>query len=164
MATNDRATETMISVVALRALCDAKPGEIEALVRGRLLTARVGKVSLVAGVRAYLDQIRASTKSASLSAAQDASRAARADAAELALAVDGRRLVRVADADDAMVRLCGSVMSRTYTIPARVTRDVRDRRLIEVAVREVQGDIARVVAAHGDPDPASRSRARKVKP
>lgn len=112
MVTNDRATGIMISVAGLRALCDAKPGEIEALVRGRLLTARAGKVSLVAGVRAYLDQIRATTKSASLAAAQDASRAARAEAAELALAVDGHRLVRLADADDAMARLCGTIMSR----------------------------------------------------
>ncbi|MGO4909529.1 hypothetical protein ACEN2J_14485 [Pseudorhodobacter sp. W20_MBD10_FR17] len=162
--TNDaRPSETMISVAALRALCGAKPGEIEALIRSRTLIARASKVSLVAGVRAYLDAIRATAKSASLAAAQDAARSARADAAELALAVDARRLVSVEDAEHAISLLCGAVMSRTFTIPARATRDVRERRIIEDAIRETQGEIARAVPQidlSEKPTPAKR-RARK---
>ncbi len=159
MTNEGRPAETLISVAALRKICGAKPGEIEALIRSRALIARAGKVSLVAGVRAYLDAIRATAKSASLSAAQDAARGARADAAELALSIDARRLVQKAEAEDAVAHLCGAVMSRTFTIPARATRDVRERRVIEDAIRVAQQEIA-IAATEIDlsekPAPAKR--------
>ena len=162
MTTETRPAETTVSVAALRRLCGAKPGEIEALIRARLLPVRAGNVSLVAGVRAYLDGIRATAKSASLAAAQDAARSARADAAELALAVDARRLVRVEDADYAVAHLCGAITSRTFTIPARATRDVRERRVIEDAIRVVQAEIACAVAGIGeDEKPAATKRGTK---
>lgn len=159
MTTETRPAETMVSVAVLRRLCGAAPGEIEALIRSRALIARAGKVSLVAGVRAFLDAIRATAKSASLSAAQDAARGARADAAELALAVDARRLVQKAEAEDALAHLCGAIMSRTFTISARATRDVRERRVIEDAIRVAQQEIA-IAATEIDlsekPAPAKR--------
>lgn len=158
----DRSAETTVSVAGLRAICGAKPNEIEGLIRARQITARDGKVSLVAGVRAYLDNIRAATKSASLAAAQDASRAARADAAELALAVDARSMIPVDDAHDALARLAGEVMSSMGVIPARVTRDVRDRRQVETAIRNIQNEIAQAVQAGGI-EPA-RPAKRKAKP
>lgn len=157
----DRPQETLVSVAGLRAICGAKPNEIEQLIRARQITARDGKVSLVAGVRAYLDAIRAATKSASLASAQDASRAARADAAELALAVDARSMIPVDEVDGVIADLCGAIMARTFTIPARVTRDVRDRRKIEDTVRRMQQKVANDVAALAD-DPEPKKR--KAKP
>ena len=161
MQNEKRPTETTITVAGLRQLCGAAQGEIEALVRARLLTARAGKVPLVAGIRAYLDGIRAATKSASLVAAQDAAKVARADAAELALAVDDRRLVKQVEAEEAVAAICGAIMSRTFTISARVTRDVRERRKIEDALRGLQADIAKAVAGIDDPAEAAKPTARR---
>lgn len=158
----NREKETMVTIAGLRRICGAQPGEIEALIRSRVLVERNGQIGLVAGIRAFLDNIRAATKSASLAAAQDASRAARADAAELALAVDARSMIPVDDAHDALARLAGEVMSSMGVIPARVTRDVRDRRQVETAIRDIQNEIAQAVQAGGI-EPA-RPAKRKAKP
>lgn len=158
----ERPAETLVTTAALRALTGAAPGEIEALVKSKLIAVSGGKTSLVPAIRAYLDQIRSTARSASLAAAQDAARSARADAAELALAIDARRLVRDADAQDAIAHVCGTVMRTTYTIAARATRDIRERRAIEAAVNDMQLAIARDVRNVEAPVPAVKpSRRRK---
>lgn len=145
MTNSARPAETLIPVAMLRQLTGAAPGEIEALVRSRHIIARSGKIALVSGVRAYLDSIRAATKSASLAAAQDASRSARTEAAELALAVDARRLVRRVEADDATAAICGAVAREIVAIPARSTRIIPDRRIIEASLFDAQNEIAQAV-------------------
>jgi hypothetical protein len=69
-------------------------------------------------------------------------RDARAEASELALAVARRDVIPYAEAETATDFLCGVIADQIGGLPARVTRDMRERRAIEDALRRAQGAIA----------------------
>ena len=161
MAT-EKQYEIRIPIASLRRVCGAEAGEIEALVRSRQIPALEGQVSLVSGVRAYLDHVRGEARDASLTVARDAAQEARAEAVELDLDMDERRLLPDIAAENALAELCGAITSAYQSIAARATRDMVQRREIEGALYDAQGVLAQAVGQQAEP-PASNGR-RKAAP
>lgn len=147
---NDRPNSMMVPIATLRRVCGADAGEIEGLIRSRQITAKAGKVSLVSGVRAYLDAVRSEAKNSSLAAARQEAQEARAEAVELDLDLDENRLVDDDAAQVAVADLCGHILKEFHSIPARVTRDLHQRRAIEAALHEAQTELAATFTGAGD--------------
>lgn len=135
---SDRPAEQTVTIAALRALTAAGPGEIEGMIRARVLTVRDGRVGLVVGVRAYLDAVRAKARAASLTAAAEASRLARAEADEVLVAAADRTLIPQADATEAIGMLAGAINVAFSAIPTQATRIVPERRRLDEALRRAQ--------------------------
>lgn len=151
-------TEVRVPVTTLRRVCADDDGVIQRLIQGRQISVQDGKVSLVAGARAYLDAIRSEARSASLTAARDGAREARAEAAELALLIDERAMVDDADASAALAAVCGTVTSEIAIIAARTSRDMAVRRVVEDVLHTTQQEIAQAVEAlDGDLGPVGKS-------
>ena len=131
-----------VPIATLRRVCGAEAGEIEGLVRSRQIAVKAGKTPLVAGVRAYLDAIRAEARNSSLAAARQEAQSARAEAMELDLDMDEGRLVDDDAAQVAVADLCGAILREFHSAPARVTRDLHQRRTIESALHEAQNELA----------------------
>ncbi len=102
---------------------------------------------MVEAVQAYLTHLRESARAASASAAMARARDARVEASELALAVSRRDLIPDGEAEAAADYVCGVIVDRIGGLPARITRDRHDRRLIEDALRKAQDGIAADLAA-----------------
>lgn len=137
-----------ITLTGLRKITGAEPGEIEALIAAGTLPALDGdKLPMVEAIHAFLAHLRETARNASASAAQARARDARAEASELALAISRRDLIPDAEAEVACDFLCGVISDRIGGLPARVTRDLRDRRLIEEVLRAAQDGIAQDLAA-----------------
>lgn len=118
-------------------LCGAERSEIDALVRQRRIAVSAdGTVSLVQGVRAFLESIRDTARAASLTDAADAARAARADAVELALAVDQRMLAPEAVAHEAVLGITGAINAAAAAIAAASTRNLIEMQAIRAEVHE----------------------------
>ena len=147
---NDQPNTMMVPIATLRRVCGAEAGEIEGLVRSRQITAKGGKVPLVTGVRAYLDAVRAEARNSSLAAARQEAQSARAEAMELDLDMDENRLVDDDAAQVAVADLCGHILKEFHSIPARVTRDLHQRRTIESALHEAQTALAKGFTEAGD--------------
>lgn len=56
--------------------------------------------------------------------------------------LDERGLVPDEDADDALAAITGMVVSEIHTIPARTTRDMAQRVVIEAAMHQMQSEVA----------------------
>jgi len=137
-----------ITLAGLRRLTEAAPGELEGLIASGTLPALDGdRLPMISAVQSYLANLREASRNASASAAQARARDARAEASELALAVARRDLIQDSEAETATDFLCGVISEAIGGLPARVTRDLRDRRLIEEALREAQDRIAQDLAA-----------------
>lgn len=108
-----------------------------------------GRVPLAEAVAAYFDTVRADMRAATLTAAVERARAARAESAELKLAESRRELVPAEDAEAAIDALCGAVLSGLTGLPARVTRDIPTRRRIEALAHAAQTALARDLAQGG---------------
>lgn len=153
--------DMQVSIATLRRVCGAEAGEIEALIRSRQVAVKAGKTPLVAGVRAYLDAIRAEARNSSLAAARQEAQEARAEAVELDLDMDEGRLVEDDTAQVAVSDLCGAILREFHSIPARVTRDLHQRRAIEAALHEAQAALAATFTGAGDKP--KRKRVQKNK-
>jgi hypothetical protein len=132
-----------VPVATLRRVCGDDDGVIQRLIQSRQIAAKSGKVPLVAGVRAYLDHIRSEARNSSLTAARQEAQEARAEAVELDLDMDEGRLVDDDAAQVAVAELCGAILKEFHSIPARVTRDLHQRRAIESALHEAQTALAK---------------------
>lgn len=131
-----RPDPTLTSIATFAALVEAKPGEIEALIRaGVIQRAAPGNVALIPAVRAYIEHTRSQARNATLASAQEQAKAARAAAAELSLQIERRELVADEDAQAALDHLAGAINTSAASLPARATRDLRARSLIEGALR-----------------------------
>ncbi|WP_226553574.1 hypothetical protein [Celeribacter naphthalenivorans] len=139
---NDQPAPMMIPVTALKRVCGDDEGVIRRLVQSRQITAKSGKVPLVAGVRAFLDLVRSEARNASLAAARQEAQEARAEAVELDLDLDENRLVDDDAAQIAVANVCGAILREFHSIPARITRDLPSRRTIEAALHEAQTALA----------------------
>ncbi len=143
-----RPDPTLVTVEAVRRLSGALPGEIESPIRsGAIKRAAPGRISLVEGVRALIRHVRAQTRDASLAAAMADARAARAESSELALAIEARQLIADDEAQAALDRLVGAIVTAISALPPRATRDLRARAMIDGVLREVQTQIADDLAA-----------------
>lgn len=145
MTTRPTAT---ITISGLRRLTEAAPGELEGLIAAGTLPAMDGdKLPMVEAIHAYLGHLREASRNASASAAMARARDARAEASELSLAIARRDVIQASEAETACDFLCGVISEAIGGLPARVTRDLRDRRAIEDALREAQDRIAQDLAA-----------------
>lgn len=154
-------TDQFVTPAQLRQLCGAEAGVIEGLIRARSIPVRDGKVGVVAGCRAFLDHVRSTAKAASLSAAAEASRDARAEADEVLVKAADRTLIPHDDLEDAVALLAGAINAAFGVIPARSTRNMPERWAIERALKDVQTVWAAGIAAAWNADPAPRRRGRK---
>lgn len=143
----DRPTEMLVTVDIFRLICGAEPGEVEGLIRSRQITVRDGRVSLVAATRAFLDDIRSTTRDASLTGAQAEARAARAEASELALDIETGKLVPDAVSDECVQAIAGAVLREFSSLPAIATRNVAERRAIANLLYDAQTALAAAIAA-----------------
>ena len=137
-----------ITLAGLRKLTGAADGEIEALIAAGQIDPPDGdKLPMIESVQAYLGHLRDTARTASASAAMARARDARAEASELALAISRRDVIADAEAEMATDFLCGVISDRIGGLPARVTRDLRDRRRIEDALMKAQEAIAQDLAS-----------------
>jgi hypothetical protein len=155
-----RPAEMMVALDMFRTISGAGAGEIVTLIRSRQITVRDGRVSLVAATRAFLDHIRATTRNASLTGAQAEARSARAEASELALAVETGLLVADTVSDEAVTYIAGAVLREFASLPAIATRDVRERRMIESLLYHAQTALAASIA---DAEPVLSDAPTKAK-
>jgi hypothetical protein len=138
-----RPDPTLCSIDTFKALVQAAPGEIEALLKtGAIKHAKPGHVALIAAVRAFIEYTKATARNATLATAQETAKSARAAAAELSLMVERRELVPDEQAQAALDYLAGAIITGITCIPARATRDLRARRQIEDTLRTAQAAIA----------------------
>jgi phage terminase Nu1 subunit (DNA packaging protein) len=112
----------------------SKDGWIPKVERGRY---RV--VDVVQGyIRFLKDEARRTTKTASLSRLQDI----RTRKEELAVAQAERELVPLAEAMTLVDEVAGTVVSRVNAIPARFTRDIEQRALLQREVDDALTEVA----------------------
>ena len=139
----DRPDPTTLPVAAFAAVVALPEAEVRDLIRrGVLPKANRGRLPLIEAVRAVIAHTKADVQNSSLAAAQEQAKGARADASELALAIDRRDLVADHEVEASVDHVAATVVRALASIPARVTRDVPDRRRVEEALRAVQGAIA----------------------
>lgn len=106
-----------------------------------------GRVDLVVVLPAFFNELRASLRAGSATASAERARLARAAAQELRLAEAQRTLIPSDDAETAMDHLVGTVLTSIASMPARLTRDVRQRRVIEARLHALQGKIAHEITS-----------------
>lgn len=102
-----------------------------------------GRVPLVAGIQAYINGLRAELRSGSATASAERARAARANAAELALMERRRELIAAADAEAGTDHLAAAVRLAFTGLAPRVTRDLSARRKVEDMADKALATIAR---------------------
>lgn len=138
-----RPDPTLVSVETFKALVLAAPGEIETLLRaGVIQKAAPGRVALIAATRAFIEHVKSKARNASLAAAQEHAKAARAEASELALQVERREMIPDDDAQACLDHLAAAITSVIACLPSRVTRDLRARAAMDAALRAAQEGIA----------------------
>ena len=147
---NDQPNTMMVPIATLRRVFDDDGGAIQRLVQSRQIAVKAGKTPLVAGVRAFLDHIRAEARNSNLAAARQEAQESRDEAVELVLDMDENRLVDDGAAQVAVADLCGAILREFHSIPARVTRDLHHRRAIEAALHETQAELAATFTEAGD--------------
>ncbi|WP_417264543.1 hypothetical protein [Celeribacter sp.] len=140
---NNQPNTMMVPIATFKRVCGDTEGLVQRLISSRQIVAKNGKVALVSGIRAFLDEIRAEARNSSLAAARQEAQAARAEAVELDLDMDDGRLVDDDAAQIAVANVCGAILREFHSIPARVTRDLRHRRAIETALHEAQTELAK---------------------
>lgn len=135
-----------VKTAELAAIFADSEGRLKRLVAtGTIKELSRGRVGLVEAVRAFLDDLRAEVAENSATRAGEAARSARADAAQLRLAERRREVIPVEDAEAAIDFMAGEVNSSLIVLPARVTRDVRDRRKLDELVFALRARIASAV-------------------
>ncbi|ELT51006.1 hypothetical protein [Brucella intermedia] len=90
-----------------------------------------GKVPFVGVIQGYIRSLREDNKNTSKTAADTRVRDARAEEIQIRIAEKKRELIPIDDAIAAQDFLLGVVVAELSGLPARVTRDVPTRRLIE---------------------------------
>lgn len=143
-----RPDPTLVTVEAFRRLSGALSGEVESLIRsGAVKRNGPGQIGLVEATRALIEYVKAQAKDANLAAAQADAKAARAEAAELSLAIEARQMIADDEAQAALDHLGGAIVTAIAALPTRATRDLRARAAIDGVLLEVQAQIADDLAA-----------------
>lgn len=138
-----RPSTTTIPVSAFAELVETPAATIRDLIRrGALPKASAGRLPLIEAVRGMIQHVRSEARDATLSAAQEGARVARAEAAELSLAVEQRTLVPDEDAQAAVDHVAGAIVTSITGMAARITRDPNHRRRIDAALLAAQTAIA----------------------
>ena len=130
----------MVTGVWVRKLC--KQGYIPAPTKG--------KVPLIAGVQGYIKFLKDEDRRSSKSAADNRVRDARAREIELRTAREERELVPTDETVAFVQVIVGAVVSRLDGLPAQITRNLDERRRIEIIVDGIRQEVADVIAEHGE--------------
>ena len=155
--------EVRIPIASFRRLSGAEPGQVEGLIRARLITVKDGQISLVQATRALIDHVRAEAKNSSLSAARNEAREARALASELELQIDERLLVDGEDADEALRHIALSASREFSIIPARTTREMKDRRTLENLLWLAQHLLSETLKEGAEDTPAKPRKTKRTR-
>ncbi|QQC25749.1 hypothetical protein I6H96_02480 [Brucella anthropi] len=103
-----------------------------------------GKVPFVGVVQGYIKSLREDNKNQNKTSADNRVRDARAEEIQIRIAEKKRELIPTDDATAAQDFLLGVVVAELSGLPARVTRDVPTRRLIE---KEIDASRNRMASA-----------------
>lgn len=117
-------------------------GRLRRLIEAGKITEAAGRVGLVEAVQAFLADLRAELAENTATKSAELAREARADASSLRLAERKRELIPVDEADAAVTHVAGAINSAITQIPARATRDVRDRRKLDELIFALRERIA----------------------
>ncbi len=112
--------------------------------------AQHGHYQLEASVRGYVHFLRENRKTTSKTAAAQRLQEARADEVQLRVAERQRELIPIEDAEAALDHLLGTVRAELAGLPARVTRDLPTRRLIDRGLNDALGRMADAFAASSE--------------
>jgi len=107
-----------------------------------------GKLTIVNVVHGYLDLRDDEVKRITAKAADNEVRRARAREITLRTAKAERELVPRDDAEEFVQLLIGEVVARLQGLPARFTRDVNERSILEQLIRDVRKEVAEIAAKH----------------
>lgn len=134
-----------ITVAAFGRLVGATRAELEALISAGALpkpTGRDRRLPLREAATRYLAHLRAHLATARAGAAASRAQDARAEAAALTLAVERRELLDAHEVEVALASACGAINTAMLVIPARVTRDGRQLRLLDEAIYRLRAELA----------------------
>lgn len=109
-----------------------------------------GRVALVGAVQGYIRFLKDLASKTTKTAADSRVRDARAAEIEMRNAERMRKLIPVEDASAALDYLLGVVNEQLNGLPARITRDLEQRRKIEAEVNAAKETIAKALAASAD--------------
>lgn len=140
----------LVKLAALRAvLSDPEDGILARLIAaGRIEKPDgEGRVDIAVAVPLFFTELRAELRASTASASAERARQARAEAAELTLALARRDVIAQDDAAQAIDSLCGAINEALTSLAPRVTRDIRRRRGIEAAAFATRQAVAREVAS-----------------
>ncbi|ULB08424.1 hypothetical protein ORIO_00515 [Cereibacter azotoformans] len=143
-------TDPTITVAAFARLAGATKAELDDLILSGVLpqpTGRDRRLPLREAAVAYLGHLRADLATARAGASASRAQDARADAAALELAVERRDMVDGVDVDIAVAHACGAIRVAFQCIPTRATRDLSQRRPLEVAFHALLAELAAGLAS-----------------
>ena len=142
--------DAQITVAAFGRLVGATRAELEALISAGAMpkpTGRDRRLPLREAATGYLAHLRGHLATARAGAAASRAQDARADAAALTLAVERRELIDAHEVEVALAFACGAINTALLVIPARVTRDSRQLRLLEDAIYQLRAELAADLAS-----------------
>ncbi|RAZ83303.1 hypothetical protein [Cereibacter johrii] len=134
-----------ITAAAFRRLAGASKAELDGLISSGVLpqpTGRDRRLPLREAAARYLAHLRAELATARAGAAASRAQDARADAAALTLAVERRELIDAHEVETALASVCGTINVAMLVIPARVTRDALQLRLLDEAIYRARTELA----------------------
>lgn len=113
---------------------------------GTVTSPQRGKVAIRASIRALIERSSKPKEVSALDKAREAAVRARAEATDQRRRREARDLIDLADAIEAIDLATGVFVSAIESVPARATRDVRDRAALEAAVYAAREDAANRLA------------------
>lgn len=141
----------IISLDVAGRLLKLTPERIRQLMKdGYIPRDKPGRVSLVGAVQGYVQFLKDLASKTTKTAADSRVRDARAQEIEMRNAERMRKLIPVEDASAALDHLLGVVNEQLNGLPARITRDLEQRRKIEAEVNAAKEKIAKALATSAD--------------
>lgn len=134
-----------ITVAAFGRLVGASKAELDGLISSGVLpqtTGRDRRLPLREAAAGYLAHLRAHLATARAGAAASRAQDARAEAVALTLEVERRELLDAQEVEVALASVCGAINTALLVIPARVTRDGRQLRLLDEAIYRLRAKLA----------------------
>lgn len=139
----DGARQGEITIEQAGRLLELSAERIRQLIKsGYIEKTRHGHTTLVSAVRGYVRFLKEAASDRTQNAAENRVREARAKEIEMRLARDARDLVAQDEALLAMTMLATFVAQQFQGLPARITRDMALRKVIEAELHGAQENIA----------------------
>lgn len=134
---------TTLDTATAAALLMMTPRNLQYLAKdGWVKRAGPGRWPLVALVQGYIKALKDETARRTKSAADSRVRDARAAEIEMRMAVKSRDLIPIAEAMYSVDEIAGAFLAAVSALPARITRDQRERARLEQIVDQTRGHLA----------------------